>query len=373
MWVRAALLLFGIGWGANQFTPLLSDYRGLEHLSLSTVQGLFAVYAVGLVPGLLLGGPAGDKFGRRTLTLPAAVVSLVASLVLISGAHNEFSLLLGRFLAGVATGVALAAATAWVKELSPGNTGAVRAGLAVSAGFGSGPLVAALIAQWSPNPLSTAYLPHVVLMVVVLAVAWRVPETGARGGRYGFGGVRHRDFLRLVAPSAPWVFGAPTVAFAVLPGEFPLYGYGVLFAGVTAGLTLACGVVIQSVGRRMRPRRSAVTGLGAILLGLLIATGSIGWHQPVLALAAAAVLGCGYGLCLVYGLTEVARIAAPHELAGCTAVFYALTYVGFAVPYVLALLRGFWSLPVLLLALAVLAALTLVFVATGRERPALSI
>ena len=51
----------------------------------------------------------------------------------------------------------------------------------------------------------------------------------------------------------------------------------------------------------------------------------------------AIVLGMGYGLCLVAGLVEVQRLAHPEALAGLTAIYYVLTYIGFAVPFVLAL------------------------------------
>ncbi|HJP79938.1 MAG TPA: MFS transporter [Pseudonocardiaceae bacterium] len=382
-WWRAALVLFGIGWGANQFSPLLGAYRAEAALSNATVQGLFAVYAVGLVPGLLLGGPAADTYGRRKLVLPAAFGSLVASICLLLGPHSLALLLIGRFLAGAATGVVLAAGTAWVKELShppydqPAHptTGARRAGLAISAGFGAGPLVAAIIAQWAPQPLRLAYLPHLVIMVAGIVLAWPVDEPPrvrrAPGAR--FGAVRSPAFLRVVAPAAPWVFAAPTVAFAVLPGAVggSLGHYVTVYAGVAAGLTLGAGLLVQPIARRMSDRHVrlvVVAGLGAVIVGLVIAALAAWLAEPVLALLAAAILGGGYGLCLVFGLTEVSRIAGEGQLAGLTAVYYALTYVGFTAPYLLALLEHLAALPILLLALALLATVTLAAVRTDSVR-----
>ena len=81
-----------------------------------------------------------------------------------------------------------------------------------------------------------------------------------------------------------------------------------------------------------------------------------------------AVLGGGYGVCLVGGLLEVQRIAGPDELAGLNAVFYALTYVGFALPILLAELARFTSFTVLLLALTGLAAACLAVVAANAAR-----
>ena len=72
----------------------------------------------------------------------------------------------------------------------------------------------------------------------------------------------------------------------------------------------------------------------------------------------AIVLGCAYGLCLVAGLIEVQTLASPGTLAGLTAVYYALTYLGFAAPYLLTLAHGLAGYPSLLLITAVLALIT---------------
>jgi len=52
-------------------------------LSARTLALLFALYAVGLIPGLLLGGAASDRRGRRPVVLPLVALSPVATLLLI--------------------------------------------------------------------------------------------------------------------------------------------------------------------------------------------------------------------------------------------------------------------------------------------------
>src|SRR5215470_7369103 len=81
-WVPAAAVLLGVGWGAQQFTPMLLVYRQALGLTTGTLEAMFGVYALGLIPGLLLAGPLSDARGRRTVVLPAAGLSLVASLAL---------------------------------------------------------------------------------------------------------------------------------------------------------------------------------------------------------------------------------------------------------------------------------------------------
>jgi hypothetical protein len=81
------------------------------------------------------------------------------------------------------------------------------------------------------------------------------------------------------------------------------------------------------------------------------------------------VLGMGYGLCLVAGLVEVQRLAHPEALAGLTAIYYVLTYLGFAVPYLLALAAHVTGYTALLLITAGLALVTALWVSLQR-RPA---
>src|SRR4030081_3605604 len=116
-WARVAGLMFGVGWGANQFSSLLLAYRIHRGISETTADALFGVYALGLIPALLIIGPISDRRGRRSSVIGAGAVSLLASLALIAGDHAVGLLYLGRFLAGLASAAAFAAGTAWVKEL----------------------------------------------------------------------------------------------------------------------------------------------------------------------------------------------------------------------------------------------------------------
>jgi MFS family permease len=390
-WLRVAAVMFGVGWGANQFASLILAYHQYRGVSVGTNEALFGIYAVGLIPALLLGGPASDRWGRARLVRPAALVSVVATVVLLVGSHSVPLLFVGRFLAGAVSGAVFAAGTAWVKELSAPpydlvageQAGARRAAIALSLGFGLGPLVAGVVAQWLPAPLVLAYVPHLVIMALVVPGLWLVPETvhHATEGAPGPGWLErlrvptalHPRFLTVVLPVAPWVFASASVAFAVLPTVVSSHtqGYGIAFAGLVAGITLGVGVLVQPVARRIDrsdDARGAPVGMAAVVGGMLLAALSALLGSPILVLLTGAVLGAGYGFCLVAGLLEVQRLARPDELAGLTAVYFALTYVGFAIPVVLAELVHLTSYTVLLLVLAGLAVVCLAVVAGQARR-----
>ena len=111
-------MLMGTGWGSNQFTPMLLVYSHAMGLGTGTLEALFGAYAVGLIPGLLIAGPLSDAKGRRPVVIPAAALSLLASLTLVAGAHTVALLFVGRLLAGVGAGAVFGAGTAWLREAS---------------------------------------------------------------------------------------------------------------------------------------------------------------------------------------------------------------------------------------------------------------
>jgi predicted MFS family arabinose efflux permease len=374
-WLPVAAVLLGTGWGAQQFTPMLLVYSRALGLTTGTLEALFGVYALSLIPGLLLGGPASDAWGRRRVVVPAAAVSLVSSVVLAAAGHQVALLFAGRLLAGVSSGAAFGAGTAWLREASAppwgtasGAGAARRAVIAMTTGFAAGPLVAGLLAQWAPAPATTAYLPHIALMAVILILLRTAPETVAGGTRRPLRlappGLRTVRFRTVVAPLAPWVFAAPAVAFALLPsivGAAHAADGLALSAAVTA-LTALCGVLVQPLARRLdargRGNRAATAGLLVLTAALLLGAVTAADRQVWLLLPGAVLFGGAYGLCLVAGLVEVHRIAAPDALASLTAVYYTLAYLGFAVPSLLVLAAHLASYAILLLITAGLALTT---------------
>src|SRR5690349_15315723 len=248
----------------------------------------------------------------------------------------------------------------------------------MTAGFAFGPLVAGMLAQWAPAPRVLPYIPHIVLMAAVLIALRRAPETvssrradGLRLAPHGLDSVR---FRWVVGPMAPWVFAAPAIAFALLPS---VVGADHASNGIalTAAITTLCaftGVLIQPLGRRLdghaAGNRAATTGLLVLAAGLALGALTAQDQATWLLVPCSIVLGSAYGLCLVAGLVEIQRLADERSLAGLTAAYYALTYLGFAAPYLLALGARLTSYTLLLAAAAALALATAALV-TRRAKP----
>ncbi|NBE52162.1 MFS transporter [Streptomyces boluensis] len=376
-WLPAAAAVFAAGWGANQFTPLAVVYRTEEHWPALPVAAMFTTYLIGLLPGLLLGGPAANRFGRRQVVRPALALTAAASTLLALAPVDQGVVYVSRLATGAAAGVVLTAGSTWLRELSAGsphhNSGTFRATCATAGGFAAGALTAGSLAEWLPQPMVLPALAHALLALVVFAATRDVPDTAPpapAAARTPFtvgpwrGAVRHPRFLRVVLPASPAVFTASTVAYVVLP---PLVadrvrGYAPVFSGLVTALTLAVGIAVQPLAERLDHEHSARATLAAIVAvigGLLVSAFAVYGHSAALVLAAAALLGAGYGLTLASGLREVERLAPPKDRTHAASLYHGAAHSGFLTPLLLAVTAGTAPYPALLAGLAAVGLLCL--------------
>lgn len=380
-WVPVAGALVVGGWGANQFTPLSVVYRVDEGWGQLPVITMFTIYLLGLVPALLVGCRLADRFGRRRVVRLALVLQVASSVGLAGAAWSEYAVYGSRMATGVATGLIVSAAGAWLQELSsdvtPGQ-GARRAVYATGAGFAFGPVAAGAMAEWLPLPLVLPCFVHAACAALALLAAARVPETapawtapsstgpaaaGAPGARRT--ALMHPRFLGLVLPASPAIFAAVTVSYVVLP---PLVHDQVrdiapLFSGLIAAVTLSVGLAIQPLAARIdRPgsSRATLTAMATVVVGLLAGALAVDQRSPALVVLAAALLGAGYGLTLESGLTEINRITPPSALPTVSALFQGVAHSGFLAPLLLAIMAGSASYPELLAGLALIGLVLLI-------------
>jgi Major Facilitator Superfamily len=245
-----------------------------------------------------------------------------------------------------------------VIELSQGaapGTGARRSTIALSAGFGLGPLFTGLLAQYAPAPTILPYVLHVAVLGGMLAIVWRAPDTGGQAApgrliRIELDRAGWWQFARGVAPMAPFVFGFPAIVIAALPGMLAgsLGSAPMAYTGLLCAITLAAGVIAQPVTRRFEPALAARLGLLAGAGGIALGAFAVASQTSALLLVVAPILGVAYGVCMTAGLFLVQRLARPEARGGVTGLYYVLTYIGFAAPYLLALATRITTPPVAL-------------------------
>lgn len=384
-WLAVAAGVFCIGWGGNQFTPMLIEYVHRAGYSRVDVDVLLGAYVLGLIPGLLVAAAMSNRYGRRPLMIAGLISSAVGSLILATGELGGFpALFVGRLLCGLSVGVAMAVGSTWIAELSAppydsaaAGAGARRASIWLSLGLAIGPLCSGVLAQFAPLPLTLTYLVQAALCAPALwLVRYRTVETRAARvsgdllSQLRVPAATHRRFVRVVAPMAPWVFGSAAIAYAIVPALVAdrLGSWALLYTAGLTVLTLACGVLVQPVARRLDDHSSAravVVSMVLMSAGVFAAVATAVTRSPAVAVLVAMLLGSAYGIAIVSGLLEIQRIAKPHELAGVSGVYYSLAYVGFLLPAVLAALAHYVSYPAMLTVVGLLAAACTVICAAG--------
>src|SRR5919202_7132522 len=99
-------------------SPLYGVYRDLWGFSPVVLTLVYATYAFGVLGALILAGRVSDEVGRRP-TLIVALSALIVTSVLFMLAQSVAWLFVARGVQGIATGLALGAASAALLDLHP--------------------------------------------------------------------------------------------------------------------------------------------------------------------------------------------------------------------------------------------------------------
>jgi MFS family permease len=328
--------------GTTLPTPLYVLYQREMHFSTLTSTVVFAAYAVGVLGALLSFGRASDVIGRRKILLPGLVCAALSAVAFL-GADSVLVLLGARLLSGLSAGMFTGTATAALQDLSSdGERATVAATVANMGGLGLGPLLAGVLAQFAAAPLQVPYVVHLVLLAVVAAGVWAMPEP-----------VRIRGFreFRLSRPSVPasvrstfvWAATAGFAGFAVL-GLFtavaPLFLRELLgldslaLAGAVVCAVFAASALGQVLLVRPLGRAAISVGCGLLIIGVVLLAGALAAGSLVLLLIAAGVTGLGQGVSLRAALTALNDAAPADRRAEVASTFFVVAYVAISIPVV---------------------------------------
>ena len=105
-----------------------------------------------------------------------------------------------------------------------------------------------------------------------------------------------------------------------------------VYSALVIIVTLASGMAVQPLTTRIR-RRADLLGLAVGASGTFLAAVVVAMRSPLLAFGSAVLIGAGYGLVMTTGLREVSERVPREQRGTAVGVYYVLTYVGFAVPF----------------------------------------
>ncbi|MEH1058263.1 MFS transporter [Micromonospora sp. CPCC 206171] len=323
-------------------TPLYGIYQERWHFSPITTTVVFAVYALAVLASLLTFGKLSDHVGRRPVLLVTIAIQMIA-LVIFVFASGVPTLVAARVVQGLAAGAATGAVGAAMLDINPAR-GTLANSIAPGVGTGTGALLSALLIQFFPAPTRLVY---VVLLVVLLiqgvgVVLMGETVTPMRGALQSL-----RPEIRLPrAVRAPVLVVAPVV-FSVwaLAGFFGALGpaltralmeSSIVAGGLVVFVFAVFGTIAILLLRNASARTVMLTGISALILGMIITLVSVTAESVVGFFVGLAFGGVGFGAGFQGSLKTVVPLVEAHERASVLSLLYIVCYVGFGLPTVIA-------------------------------------
>jgi MFS family permease len=329
--------------GTTLPTPLYPLFEQRYSFGELMVTVIFAVYAFGVIAGLLVFGNLSDEIGRKpVLMIGLAFSALSAFLFLFAGSLAP--IYAGRVVSGFSAGIFTGTATAMLVDLAPGGRRRMASFVAVVVnlgGLGLGTLLAGLLADYARSPLRTPFVVDLVLLVPAVVGLLVTPET-----------VQRRAFrLRMQRLSVPFEvrtvfirgatagFGSFAVA-GVFSSVAPVFLATILgrtshaLAGVIVFILFSASIVGQLLVSLLSDRRALISGCALLVGGVGLLALALGIESLAALIASASVVGLGQGLVVGAGLAAINQ-RAPVERRGETASsFFVVMYVGLSLPVI---------------------------------------
>jgi MFS family permease len=342
LWFLAVTLLSFLA-ASTAPTPLYHLYQEQMQFSAATLTLIFGVYALSLLVALLTVGSLSDYLGRKPVIFTAVVLNILAMLLFIH-ADSVTWLISARVLQGFATGMATAVLGATLLDTDR-ERGPLVNSVAPLTGMAIGGLGCGVLAEFAPAPLHLTYWLLLALFVMQAMYVWRLPESVSRqaGVWASLRPTLHvpqqaRSTLWRVLPlnTALWALGGFYASLAPSLVRTATGSTSNMIGGATvAALTLTGALMIYSM--RNRPAGKSLL-LGASLMPAGVVLILLGVHSASLPLffLGTLVAGCGFGSGFLGTLRSLVPLALPHERAGLVSTYYALSYLAFCLPSLLA-------------------------------------
>jgi MFS family permease len=327
-------------------SPLYGTYRELWGFSPVVLTLVYATYAFGVLAALLLAGRLSDEIGRRPVLL-ASLGTLMGTTVLFMLADSTAWLFVARGIQGVATGLALGAASAALLDLHPKRDPAqvgLTNGVVSAGGMGLGVLISATLVELAPAPRVLPYVVLFTLFAIAFAGALRMPEPVQNRNRLRLtpqkphvpASVRRPFFLAALAVISSWSIGGLFLSLGPALSADLFHTTNHLVAGLGVFALAGAGAAAQLAFGRTAPWAGAAGGSLALATGMLAIVLAAGTEAPALFWIGSLIGGAGFGVAFLGGLRALSAAIPPQHRAEVMSAFYVVGYAAISLPAILA-------------------------------------
>ncbi|MFQ1045529.1 MFS transporter [Acinetobacter sp. NIOH-H-8] len=340
--VSLALIMGTIGTALA--SPLYPIYQQIWHLSPSQITYIFVAYMFGCLGTLLFLGRTSNTIGfLRTLQIGLVFISI--GLVISVFAENALILSVGRFIIGIASGLMTTSAMLGMMQTIPETHKQLAPQLVsilTAIGFGLGPFVGGVIAQFSQAPLITPYLPIILGAVLCFVGLFWLKTPAFERQPFSIAPKllrpepQYHAVFMIVGLTAFNAFAAFSL-FASLSPSFVqdiLPWHGPLVSGTAITCILLISAVVQFFAKDVPAKKCLNIGLMIMLVSLVSLALCMILKASVLFFASDILFGIGHGFALMGAFGVIHAITTLQNRAAVMSTYLFIGYLGTIVPII---------------------------------------
>jgi MFS family permease len=361
--------------------PLYNTYRAEDGLTNADISLAVVTYSIGTIAALLVMGRLSNHLGRRPTSI-ASLGLLVLGCLLLLNVHDIDTLLAGRLLMGVGTGLASSSLTSYIVDAAPARPAwlaSVASSQGPMLGLTLGAIASGALVQFGPWPRDLIYLLCAGLLVLSAALIVLSPET-AKPTPGAWRSLRPRvrvpARVRHLLPVAAavflstWATGAFYQAFVPALVENQLHTHSPLILGGVFAAYMAPSVLGAPLGGRFTPAAAQRIGMITFLTGWIGIITAIATGTLALFITATIVAGAAQGIAISAATRGLLHDSTLADRAPIFAAIYLLCYSGAAFPSLISgELSNTFSLPQIALGYGVLALVATVLTVLAARNP----
>lgn len=340
--ISLALIMGTIGTALA--SPLYPIYQELWQLLPSHITYIFVAYMFGCMATLLFLGRASNSFGFLR-TLQAGMLFVIAGLALSAISPNAQSLSFARFLIGIASGLISTSAMLGLIYTIPDShkqSAPQLSSIITVIGFGLGPLIGGIIAQFSAKPLMTPYLPVIAGAIICLVSLFSVKHVPTQ--KQPFSIAPHLQLpeaqyhgLFYIAGFTAFSAFASFSLFASLAPSFVkdiIPWHGPMVSGTAIASILLVSALSQFTAKKMNPRKALNAGLLSLIIGCMLLSLCVYMHWSILFFISVFAAGMGHGLGLLGAFGMIHGMTQPENRAAVMSTYLFVAYLGTILPII---------------------------------------
>ncbi len=339
--ISLALIMGTVGTALS--SPLYPIYEAQWLLLPSQITYIFVAYMFGCLATLLFFGRASNSFGFLR-TLQAGLVFVIAGLTLSALAPNALFLSIARFLIGIASGLISTSAMLGLIYTIPDShkqNAPQFSSIITVIGFGLGPFIGGLIAQFSHHPLFTPYLPVIAGAALCLIGLFSLKSQNI--DRQPFSIAPH---LQLPAPQHNQQFYCASLTAFSAFASFSLFAslapsfvkdiipwHGPLVSGSAIASILLVSALSQFFSKAAAPQKALTAGLICLICSFIFLSASLHLASALFFISVVAA-GMGHGLGLIGAFGLIHGMTQTENRAAVMSTYLFIAYLGTIVPII---------------------------------------